>query len=425
MALMCSWPASSFAATKVTKPVITAGGAIVYCENTGEVVYSKNPSNKYSPYSITKLMTALLAVQRLPLDKEVTVSKEAASVGYSSMGLKAGEKVTIEELLYGALMKSGNDAAYALGEAVSGNMTDFVKLMNKTAANIGCTHTHFANPNGIKNGSHYTTAKDFLQITRVALSNSTIKKISGTKVYKMGATNKSKARVFKTHLDLLTVAGSGIYAGKTGSWSAYDCSIAAAYKKNGLQLYIVLLADTSKQRKVDLKKLIDYSTEKVEGVRVVKAGKEIGKVRIKHGVKTRLDAYTKEVGYAYLPKEGSKSLISTKTVMNSDVEAPVTRGTTVGYYKIYVGDELVNQVPLTVHENVATGWFPSYLGISNMATIIICLVAALILGFIIWVAAMRASYRRKKKKIRQRKIMRMAEEEARREAEHNRRDWRF
>jgi D-alanyl-D-alanine carboxypeptidase len=415
----------SYGAEKVKAPTITAKGAVVYCENTGETVYSKNAYTKLYPYSITKLMTAMLAVQSLPLDKEVTISAKAASIGYSSMGLKKGEVVTVEQLLYGALMMSGNDAAYALGEAVSGNMTDFTALMDKTAKNIGCTHTNFVNPNGISNKSHYTTAHDMLRITRVALSNSTVKKISGTKVYHMKATNKSKARTMKTHLPLLTTENSGIYAGKTGSWSSTDCSLAVGYKKDGLQLYIVILGDTSSQRTADLKALIKYATEKVEGVRVVKAGKQVGKVRIKHGAKTRLNAYTAEVGYAYLPKEGSKSLVSTKTVMKDNVKAPVKSGQIVGYYKIYVSDDLVNQVPLVIHESVSTGWFPSYLGISNLATTIICIVLGLILLMIFYVISMRASYKRKKKKLRQKKIMEMAEEQARREAERDQRDWHF
>lgn len=426
LAAMLSLPAGvSYAAENVKKPDVTAGGAIVYCENTGEVVYSKNAGEEFSPYSITKLMTSLLAVQNLPLDKEVTVSAKAASLGGSTMDLKAGEKVTVEQLLYGALILSGNDAAYALGEAVSGNMTDFVALMNKTAGNLGCSSTHFVNPNGLKSKNHYTSAKDYLQILRVALSNSTIKKIAGTRKYKMAATNMHKARIMKTHLDLLTTKNSGIYAGKTGYWSDSDCSIAVGYKKNGLHLYIVLLGDTSKERKNDLKKLIAYAEQKVEGVRVIGAGKESGKVRINHGAKTRLEAYTSETGYAYLPKEGSKSLISTKTVMKSDVKAPVKKGTVVGYYKIYVSDDLVNEVPLVIKEDVETGWFPSYLGISNFATIIICIVLIILLGAFLFIMSLRMKYKRRMKKRRQQKIMRMAQEQARREAEHNGRDWRF
>ena len=112
------------------QPELTAKGAVVYCENTDEIVFAKGKNDKLFPYSITKLMTAMLAVQNAPLDQKVTVSREAASQKDTSMGLKEGEQVTVEQLLYGALILSGNDAAYALGEAVSGTgkMKDFVAM---------------------------------------------------------------------------------------------------------------------------------------------------------------------------------------------------------------------------------------------------------------------------------------------------------
>lgn len=177
---------------QVEKPDVTAGGAIVYCQNTGEVVYSKNMNKKIAPYSVTKLMTVLLAVQNLPLDKEVTISHAAASQKEASMNLKAGEVLTVKDLIYGALLPSGNDAAYALGEAVSGNMKDFVKLMNKTAVNIGCENTQFKNPNGMKQKGHYTSAYDMMLITKTALSNDVIRKAAGSTSYTVKKTNKSK-----------------------------------------------------------------------------------------------------------------------------------------------------------------------------------------------------------------------------------------
>ena len=130
------------------KPDITAGGAVTYCQNTGEVIYSKNMHTKYAPYSTTKMMTALLAVQNLPLDQEVTISERAVQEGEATMNLQAGEVVTVKDLIYGTLILSGNDAAWALAEAVSGDIETFVDLMNKTADNIGCEDTHFSNPIG-------------------------------------------------------------------------------------------------------------------------------------------------------------------------------------------------------------------------------------------------------------------------------------
>lgn len=428
LSMICAllvWQETPSFAAQAKRPEITARGAFVYCQNTGEVVYSKNSQVKYAPYSVTKLLTVLLAAQNLPPDQEVTVSEEAAAQTEASMNLKAGEVLTVKDLIYGAMLPSGNDAAYALGEAVSGNMDDFVELMNKTAKNIGCENTQFKNANGMKEKGHYTTASDMALITKAALSNDVVRTAAGSISYTVKKTNKSKERKLKTHISFLKDADSGVYAGKTGYWDDNNSSIALGYSKNGLDLYIVLLGADAKERESDVKKLIQYATAKVEGVKVVGADKEKGKVRIKHGAKTRLAAYTAEAGYAYLPKEGSKSLISTQVVMDSDIEAPVKAGTVVGAMEIYVADELVNEVDLIIKEDVETGWFTSYLGIPNTMAVIIAVVLLLFIMFFIWLSAARARARRRKKRLRQQKIMQMAMEEMRREQEHRERDWRF
>ena len=115
---------------KVSKPDITAGAAALYCVNTDETIYSKDANTRYLPFSITKLLTALIAVENLPMDQKVTVSKEAAEQEGSTMSLQEGEVVTVEELLYGTLMLSGNDAAYALAETCAGSEKKFVAMMN-------------------------------------------------------------------------------------------------------------------------------------------------------------------------------------------------------------------------------------------------------------------------------------------------------
>lgn len=410
---------------QVKRPSVTAKGAVVYCQNTGEVVYAKNMDQQIAPYSVTKLMTVFLAVQNLPLDKEVTVSYKAAEQKESSMDLKPGEVLTVRDLIYGALLPSGNDAAYALGEAVSGNMKDFTKLMNKTAANIGCENTQFKNPHGIKQKGHYTSAYDMMLITKTALSNDMIRKACGSTSYTVKKTNKSKERKLKSHLSFLKEKDSGVYGGKTGYWEDDDCSVALGYQKDGLELYIVVLGDTIETRTNDVNQLIDYACAKVEGIKVIGKDKEKGKVRIKHGEKTSVETYTAEEGYAYLPKQASKSLVGVQTVMRSDIEAPVKAGTVAGTLQIYAGDELVNEVDLIIKEDIDTGWFTSYLGISNLAAVLIGV--CLLIGFFayIWISAARARARRRKKRLRQQKIMEIAMEEMRREQEHKERDWRF
>ena len=199
-------------------PAINSGAGIVYCRNIGEVIYSKDADVRYSPYSITKLLTALLAVQKLPLDRVITISEEAAAQEGSSMELKAGEEVTVEQLICGTLILSGNDAAYALAESASGSVDDFVALMNTTCANIGCKNTHFVNPNGLIDDveQQYTTARDMLEIAKLVFANETVRKYAGMLSYDMPATNLSEAYTMQGHNELMSYGKRCYVAGKTG-----------------------------------------------------------------------------------------------------------------------------------------------------------------------------------------------------------------
>ena len=184
-------------------------------------------------------------------------------------------------------------------------------------------------------------------------------KVAGAKSYKMAATNLHGARNMENHLSWINDDESGIYAAKSGYWSDTKCSLAAAYDKNGMQMFLVLLGDTSEGRGDDVTRMITYAENTIKGVRVIKKGKEVGKVRIRQGAVTSLSAYTSEDGYAYLPEEGAKSLISTETEMKKDVTAPVKAGTVVGSFKILVGDDVAKASFLSNHSGGIQG------GISN------------------------------------------------------------
>ncbi len=412
-------------AAKIDEVKINAEGAIVYCENTGEVVYSKNEKEKLNPLSITKLMTTLLAIQNLSLDQEVTISPDAVKQKGSSMGLKEGEIVTVRDLIYGALLCSGNDAAYALGEAVSGSMENFIGLMNTTAKNIGCKDTHFANVNGLPDKNHYSTAYDMLQITKIALTNDIIKEAAGTDEYDLKATNKNKERTIKSSMTEIKERFPGIYTGEKGYSDDNDCGIAFAYRKAGLNLWVVLLNDTAEGRKSDIEALLKHAEKKIEGKKIISKGKEVGKARIKHGEKTSIPAFTSEIGYAYLPKQASDTLISTKVAMKNNLEAPIKKGDLLGTYQIYVAGELVNEVTLVANENVDIGWFTSYLGISNFAAIIIAVVLLIFAVMVIWLILLKARYKRRKKLLRKQMILQRAQEELRKEQEYRDRGWKF
>lgn len=416
LVLQMMLPCSSYAAIE---PTLTAKAAVVYCENTGEVVFTKNEDMKLQPYSVTKLMTALVTVMNSPLDRTVEVSGAAASQSGSCVGLKKGEQVTVEQLLYGALVQSGNDAAFALAESVSGSKDKFVRQMNRVAKNIGCTNTHFNDPAGLKSNNNYTTAEDMMMITKVVMDNETIREIAGTEKYMMKPTNKSGVRALRSGVFSID---DSVYAGKNGFWDT-EATTALGCDVNGLNLYIVVLGDTEEGRTSDVKALIKYSDDKIEGVLAVKGGENVGSVRVRRGAETKVDVFTERDGYAYIPSEGSKSLISTEMAINDEIKAPLKSGDVVGTYKIKVGNELVNSVPLIVKEDVEVGWPTSYLGISNRLALILGIAAAVILTLIVILLIVRMVIKVKRRIARKRKAMEIARKEMEDEEDRRKRGW--
>lgn len=378
-----------------TPPTITAKSAILYSIDLDEVIYSKNADLKCDPYSVTKLVTAYLAAEKLDLDQEVTISKKAANdfADGSTMYLQAGEIVTVKDLLYGTLLTSGNDAAYALAETVSGNVKEFVALMNKTVAKWGCEKTHFMNPSGYKAKGHYTTSNDLLEIARNVLDNETVREISFTKKYRMKETNRYKKRVLRNHTVLFRKKNSGVLGGKTGFWDEGDCSVALEYCKDELRAILIILKDTEKGRRRDAKSLLKYAHEATPGYMVVDKDDEVGKVWIKHGAKTRVKTIMAGALYAY-PKKQLKHRIHTKKIINDNIKAPLKKGTVVGKMEVYVQREKVGEENILLAEDVKLGWFPSNIYISNMVTVFIILIFVLLFSLIM---VLRAINKRKRK----------------------------
>ena len=389
-------PAFTGAVYAADKPKLEATGAVLYCENTGQYIYEKNADKEYDPYSMTKVVTAYLVSQNIEdWDTEVTISEKAASIGGSSMDLQEGEVVTIEQLMYGMMLLSGNDAAYALGEAVGGDMDTFIDMMNALAMEQGCSHTHFTNCYGWQGDQHYTSARDFLKLSRLAMSDKRVYKVMATKKYKMPATNKSEARTMKTHVPLITVEDSGVVAGKTGYWDDWDCSAMVRYDKNDLRMTMVILKDTDADRKDDMLKLLNYGTKEVKGYAAVTEGEASKTVRVRHSANIKAPTAATKTVYAY-PATGNEEDITTKVVFNEKVEAPLAAGDEVGRIEVYANGELAVTSPIAVTEDVATGWLPSYLYISNKGTVAIIVTVLLIATLIFIRRRLRAARRRKK-----------------------------
>lgn len=421
--ILVSLSAVSYGEGKVKNMNISAESAVVYCENTGTVVFEKNGNLRIDPGEATKIMTALVAVQKLPLDRDVKISRNAANQHNDRLGLKEGEFVSVEDLLYGVLMLGSNSAATALGESAYGNIDKFTDKMNETAKNIGCRGVRFTNVTGVAARYQQVTAKEYLKILRVAFSNRTISKIGMEKGHRFSDTNKQKSRFLKK--EEIIKSDNLFFSGWTGVETSAKTQVAANVFNNGMQLHVILLNENGSRLKSDMKSLLDYAKSKLDGYKVVYKGREAGKARVKHGEKTRVTAYAATDGYAYLPKEGSKSLIKTETAMKADLQAPIKSGDIVGYCYIYVGDEVVNKVPLICKENVGVGWFPSYIGISNFTTVIILIITGFLVLIFIWIASVRASALRKRKRLRKKQIQRMARQQVREEEERRRRGWKY
>ncbi len=246
-------------------PEISAEAAILFEVSTGTTVYSKNATEKYYPASTTKLMTALLAVERCPLSDVVTMSYEAiSSVGWDSsrIGVISGEKLTMEQCLYSILLASANEVTYAVAEHIGSTSENFVKMMNQRAAELGLINTNFTNPHGLHDEFHYTCAYDLALIMKKCIEYTTFCRISNNHYYEIPPTNLcEESRVIaQTHQILRKkIKYDGVFAGKTGHTDEAGNCLVTACERDGLQFICVVLKEpTSESCYTDTIALFDY-----------------------------------------------------------------------------------------------------------------------------------------------------------------------
>lgn len=218
---------------------INARSAVVMEESTGRILYAKNPNLKLPPASTTKLMTAILVVENADLSEVVKISKNVTRVPPLKAGFKEGDEVTIETLLYAALLKSANDAAVALAEAVAGSEEQFVSMMNKKAESMGLTDTKFINPHGLPGAGQYTTAFDLARIMRYALGYPKLREIIGTRV--AGILTEGGNELFLKNTNKLLWSEEDLIGGKTGyTREARHCFVCAAERDGGTVIVAIL-----------------------------------------------------------------------------------------------------------------------------------------------------------------------------------------
>ncbi len=225
--------------------VITSEAAVIMDASTGEILYGKNSDNLLLPASTAKLMTAIIVMEKADLSETVTISPKASRTPSLKSGFKRGDKVTIEALLYAALLKSANDAAVALAEAVAGSEDSFVSLMNEKSVSIGATNTKFINASGLPGGGQHITASDLSRIMRAALHYPKLRGILATPAAAV-STEKGKVIVLR-NTDKLLSSDEEVIGGKTGyTYQAKHCFVFAA-ERNKKTIIVSLLGSPSRK----------------------------------------------------------------------------------------------------------------------------------------------------------------------------------
>lgn len=257
---------------------IESDSGIVIDADSGTVLYGKNINEQYYPASITKLLTALVIIENCDLDDEVTFSHNAVhnvESGSSNAGYDEGDKATVRDLLYAMLLKSANEAANALAEHCSGSIGKFCELMNQKAESLGCQQSHFANPSGLNNENHYTTAYDFALISQAAFKDPILLEIDSAYSYKLPPSkNYPEGQEITTHHGMLKKQHESYYeyalAGKTGYTSLAGNTL-VTYAKRGNQRLIAVVLNGHQTHYTDTRRLMEFGFKYFKNIDVLKS----------------------------------------------------------------------------------------------------------------------------------------------------------
>ena len=325
---------------------VVAESAVLLDAKTHKILFASNAQKRLGMASTTKIMTALVALESGKLKESFVIPPEATGIEGSSIYLMTGEIFTLEELLYGLMLESGNDAATAVAIAVAGDVESFVKLMNRKAQQLGLSDTHFDNPHGLSSEKHYTTAADLAFLTACALENPEFLKIVSTKVYRLSSEGRKCERYFSNHNKLL-----GNYEGMIGVKTGYTkstgrCLVTAA-ERGDMRLVAVTLNSSDDWN--DHRSMLDYGF----------GAFEVKKVASKNEFRFEVALTGGETKTLYVSNPGEVSLclpsgteIRTSVSLPPFVYAPVSEGQYVGSVRVYANEVLVEEVPLCAESTV-------------------------------------------------------------------------
>lgn len=413
-------------------PDITAESAVVMDAASGAVLYGKEADSKQYPASITKVMTALLAVENCSMDDIVTFSSEAVNgiePGSSSAGINVGAELTVEDTLYALMLVSANEAGAALAEHISGSDEAFADLMNQRAAELGCTGTHFTNPHGLPDEDHYTTAHDMALILRAAMQYDEFRKIAETDTYTLEKSDTltdtlelwNHSKIIRENSDYYYEYAEG---SKPGYTMAARNTLVTYAKKGNVELICTILKDYgADQSYYDTTDLFEWGFEQVKGIEplssfnlktALEADSSIPADKITNI--DRLNCTYPADYYLLVPADFDESTVKTSFTLDEDIHAG-----RVGYINITSGETTIGTVPVTydLNSEAAQGYVSSGSADDNLETapvdegkitpgkvfqfiiliIVIVILAAILLSFL----RMRQAEKRRQQRILERR----------------------
>jgi serine-type D-Ala-D-Ala carboxypeptidase (penicillin-binding protein 5/6) len=335
--------------TGSTAPHVTAKGAILVDAGSGTVLYSRNADDQLEMASTTKMMTAILILESLPLDKQVKVPAAAAGISGSALGLKTGETFTVEQLLYMMLVPSANDAAVTLAVADAGSVKAFVEKMNARAEEMGLKNTHFVNDCGLHADGHYSSARDLAKIASEAMKSKEFRKIVSTKDFTLPQAGGVTNRLIKTSNELLQDY-SWVNGIKTGStpWAGY-CLVSSATKDGLTLISVVLGAKDQDTREKESKALLEYGFDRCALKSLVGKGAVVAKIPVPDPLARQVSLVTAS---SFSRRLLGQEEVTGQLKLSGQVTLPVEAGQVYGELDFTQGETLLGSVQLVAAQSL-------------------------------------------------------------------------
>jgi serine-type D-Ala-D-Ala carboxypeptidase (penicillin-binding protein 5/6) len=354
LAAVCILTAMPVAAAGNSLPTMHGKAAVLLDGVSGQILYQQNATEKYFPASTTKLLTALVAVEHGKMDQVIEVSANAVDQApdSSSCYLEKGEKQRLETLMYGLLLVSGNDCAVAIAEGVSQNHLDqFITWMNETAKRLGANQSNFANPSGLHDPIHYTSALDLALIGRAALANPTIVKIAGTKEFFWPGKSERNGPYYNHNKMLFTYDGE--IAGKNGYTEEAGLTLVSSAQRDGRMLIGVVMGEDNQEFQYgDMQDLLDYGFTQFEQKNAIPPDITPGVLPVTDGQQESVQVAAKAT-FPVSALKGAQPKVTVEPKLQKSLTAPVEPGQEVGVLEVKEGGRVLGTVPVVAEQAVA------------------------------------------------------------------------